>query len=137
MKRMLLVSFGYSHLAVRLDDSSKAAALIAALVDAVPVESKGYGDEQRYVPTVEQQVQLQFVDSERFTVGDEVATLKAQLAEARQQEKSYSGYWNSERVKTSKLEKELAELKKGPKDTDKQPPIVEPATPEKPDDIAF
>lgn len=111
MKRYLVVTVGYNYLAIPLENSGP---VMAALADAVQVESKGYGEELRWVPTSDAPVNLQFVNADKFTIGDEVETLKVKLAEAVSQQQSYSKYWTAEQAKVAALKKELAAAKGTP-----------------------
>lgn len=111
MKRYLLIGVGYNQLAIPYDTSERLATLVAALADARTVESKGYGDEQRFVPISVEPLQMQFIDATKVTIGDDLATLKAQLEDVTRQQSQYSKYWTDERAKSAKLEKELAALK--------------------------
>ena len=129
MKRYLLVGLNYNYLAVPYDNSQQLASLVALLGDARQVESKGYGADQKFVPTSEEPLQLQFVDGNKVTVGDDLASLKARLDEVTQQQAQYSKYWADERTKSAKLEKELKALKEPVQ------PVVTPTESEKDDDF--
>jgi hypothetical protein len=135
MKRYLLVNVGYNHLAVPMIDTASTAALMMALLDSVPVESKGYGEEQKWVPSSKEPPELKFVDGDKVTVGDDVASLKAQLADATREKEQYSKYWLTDRSKAEKLEKELKAIKDG------VPPAPAPTPPPAPavadDEIQF
>lgn len=111
MKRYLVVTVGYNYLAIPLENAGP---VMAALADAVQVESKGYGEELRWVPTSDAPVNLQLVNADKFTIGDEVETLKVKLAEAVSQQQSYSKYWTAEQAKVAALKKELAAAKGTP-----------------------
>ena len=114
MKRYLLVNTGYQFVAIPYENSERLAQLVSALGDAQMVESKGYGDEQRYIPTSSDPLPLQFINGDKITIGDEVATLKAQLAEANQSKEQYSEWWTTESAKTRALESEIVKLKTPP-----------------------
>jgi hypothetical protein len=114
VNKYLIVHVGYNHLAVPVKDSGRAGALIAALADAECVESKGYGAELKWVPSGSDLVQVEFVSADRITVGDELATLRAKLAEAEGQAQSYSKYWTAEQATTKRLKEEVASLKGSP-----------------------
>ena len=111
MKRYLLIGVGYQQLAIPYSTGEQLASIVSLLADARPVDSKGYGDEQRFVPTSNEPLQMQFIEANKVTIGDDLATLKAQLEDVTKQQAQYSKYWTDERAKTSKLEKELAALK--------------------------
>ena len=125
MKRYLLIGVGYNQLAIPYETSDRLATLVAALADARPVESKGYGDDQRFVPTSIEPLQMQFIDASKVTIGDDIATLKAQLEDVTRQQAQYSKYWTDERAKSSKLEKQLAELKSAPATAEPAPTPTE------------
>lgn len=110
MKKYLLVSFGYRKVAIPVESSAALASLIPAMADAKEVEQKGYGEDLRYIPTSDQ-VQFEIVNADIVTIGDEVATLKAELAEAKRSSEQYSKYWTSETGKSKELQKQLDELK--------------------------
>lgn len=107
MNRYVVVTLDYKQIAFPVGDPVQTAALLAALSAGVPVESKGYGDDQRWIPTTDQPLQFQFVNADRFTGTDEVAALKAQLAEVKADSERYSKYWISERETTKKLKEQL------------------------------
>lgn len=132
MKRYLLVGVGYQQLAIPYETGERLAQLVAALADARAVDSKGYGDEQRFVPVSTEPLQMQFIDGAKVTVGDDIATLKAQLDDVTKQQAQYSKYWTDERAKVAKLEKELKALKEPAVQ-----PVVAPTESEKDDDIVF
>lgn len=134
MKRYLLIGVGYQQLAIPYETSDRLATLVAALADARTVESKGYGDEQKFVPTSVEPLQMQFIEASKVTIGDDLATLKAQLEDVTRQQAQYSKYWTDERAKTSKLEKELKELRGAAANP---VPAPTPATDAVTDDIQF
>lgn len=111
MKRYLLIGVGYQQLAIPYETSERLATLVGALAEAKTVESKGYGDEQKFIPTSIEPLQMQFVDAAKFTIGDDLATLRAQLDEVTRQQAQYSKYWTTEREKSARLEKEIAAFK--------------------------
>ena len=135
MKRYLLIGGGYQQLAIPYDTSDRLAALVAALADARTVESKGYGADQKFVPTSVEPLQMQFIEASKVTIGDDLATLKAQLEDVTQRQEQYSKYWTDERLKSSKLEKELKELRNASANPVPAPtPVVEETVD---DDIKF
>ncbi len=129
MKRYMILTVGYQTAAIPYSNSTELAALVSAISEARQVDSKGYGDEQRYVPTSDEPLQFVLVSSERVTIGDEVATLKAQLKaatdEAASNQKSFMSYYE----KANRLEKQVKELQT-------PPPPVQPA-PSPDDDLNF
>ena len=129
MKRYLLIGVGYNQLAIPYETSERLSVLVAALADACTVDSKGYGEEQKYVPVSKEPLQMQFIEGSKVTIGDDLATLKAQLDDVTKQQAQYSKYWTDERAKTAKLEKELKALKEPAQ------PVVTPTESEKDDDF--
>lgn len=125
MKRYLVVTVGYNYLAIPM--GPEVTPVLAALAEAVPVESKGYGDELRWVPTTTEPVNMQFVNANKFTIGDELETLRVKLKEAEGQALSYSKYWTAEQTKVAELKKELAATKGAPaplaKDVSEEDPL--------------
>lgn len=111
MKRYLLIGVGYQQLAIPYETSDRLATLVAALADARTVESKGYGDQQKFVPTTVEPLQMQFIEASKVTIGDDLATLKAQLEDVQEAQARYSKHWTDERAKTARLEKELKDLR--------------------------
>jgi hypothetical protein len=126
MNRYLIVTVGYQYMAIPIADGIQAASLLAGLVDAVIVESKGYGDEQRWVPVKKEPVAIQFANADRVTVGDEVDSLRALLKEAEVQAASYSKYWQSEQATVKKLKEQIASK---PAQNSPAPPIEPPPDP--------
>lgn len=134
MKGYILIGVGYQQLAIPYETSERLAVLVAALADAKTVESKGYGTDQKFVPTSAEPMQMQFLEASKVTIGDDLATLQAQLEDVTRAQAQYSKYWTDERAKTSKLENELKELKNASTN-----PVPAPAPREEPvsDDIQF
>jgi hypothetical protein len=136
MKRYLLIGVGYNQLAIPYDTSERLATLVAALADARTVESKGYGDEQRFIPTTVEPLQMQFIEASKVTIGDDLATLRAQLEDLSKEQAKYSKYWTDERAKSARLEKELKELKAPAPAPPTSEPVVQ-RNEESADDLQF
>lgn len=108
---VLIVSISYKSLAIPYSSPEQLGALIAALSVARAVDSQGYGDEQRYVPESNEAPEFKIVSGEKVTIGDEVATLKAQLAQKTEEANQRSQWWSQSNQKAAALEKELKALK--------------------------
>lgn len=110
MKRYLILTVGYQHVALPYSNGAELAALVSAISDGKQVNSVGYGDEQKYVPSADEPVQFLLVDSSRVTVGDELATLKAKLDEQTREAKTNSERWMTYYNKATELEKKIKEM---------------------------
>lgn len=66
---------------------------------------------------------MQMVDGARVTIGDDLATLKAQLAEQTRTAEQNSKYWMASNTKAAELEKQLKALQAA----SIPPPPAEPA----------
>jgi hypothetical protein len=121
-KRYLILGIGYNHVAVPYTSGQELAALMGALADAKHVSSTGYGDEQKWTPSSSDPLQMQLVEGARVTVGDDLATLKALLAEQTRSAEQNSKYWMASNAKVAALEKQLKDM------SIKPAPAPEPAT---------
>lgn len=113
-KRYLILSIGYNHVAVPYSNGADLAALMGALADAKQVASTGYGDDQRWTPSSNEPVQIQLIDGSRVTIGDDLATLKAQMADIKTNAEQYSKWWSNSNAENARLKKELEALKAKP-----------------------
>ncbi|MGE4340781.1 MAG: hypothetical protein AB7E55_33245 [Pigmentiphaga sp.] len=132
MKRYLLLSVGYNHVAVPYSTGPELAAVMASLADAKNVNSVGYGDDEKWVPVSNEPVQIRLIDGARVTIGDDLETLRVQLAQAQQEAKTNSERWMSYYQKSNDLEKKLKEAQGIPQPA---PTPESDATPA--DDIGF
>lgn len=108
--KYLIVSTDIARLAVPLRDPAQAGVLVAALSEARVVERSYRAD--KYMPK-EVEIELSFVDGSKVTIGDELETLRAQLADEKAEREQRDRWWSEERKKSQKLSEELAALKSG------------------------
>lgn len=111
--KYLIVSFGYQSIAVPYANEGQLGDLVAAISEARACESVGYGADQRWVPNGNDAPEIKLVSGDKVTIGDEVATLKVQLAKMTKQDEEHSRYWLSANAEKEKLAKELKALKEG------------------------
>lgn len=109
--KFLIVSVGYQSVAIPYMSAGQLGDLVAALSEARACESVGYGDDQRWVPNGNDAPDIKLVSGDKVTLGDEVATLKAQLAKMTKQDEEHSRYWLAADAEKQKLAKELKALK--------------------------
>lgn len=112
MKRYVILTVGYQHVALPYSNGAELAALVSAISEGKQVNS--VGDEQTYVPSSDEPVQFLLVDAARVTIGDELATLKAKLEEQTREAKTNSERWMTYYNKSNELEKKLKELQTPP-----------------------
>lgn len=113
-KKYLIVGISYHHIAIPYETGEQLAQLIAAVSETRQVESKGYGDDQRFVPTTDNPVQFQLVDAKKVAIGDDLASLKARLDEATKEAADNNKRWLDQHSRNQKLEAELKALKASP-----------------------
>lgn len=111
MSRYILVEVDYKHLLVPVSNTETFGVVMAALCEAIEVESKGSGNDQRWVPTSGEPVNVRIVPGGRVTFGDDLATLRARLADMEEEHSRYGRYWSEEREKSARLAKELKALR--------------------------
>lgn len=128
--RYIIVSVGYNHVAIPYNSGAELGPILAALAESKNVNSVGYGDEEKWVPSSKEPVQFRLIDGERVTIGDDLATLRAQLAEATRSAEQNSKYWLNANAEVTKLKKELEALRI-------PPPPVTPAAESPADDLSF
>ena len=105
--KYLIVSGGYGNMiAIPFFNGNGIAELMAGLADASLVESKGYGTDERFLPTVGN-IQMRVVDADMVTVGDPLETLKAQLAEANNAVAMRQKWLEQEREKVKALQAKI------------------------------
>lgn len=107
--KYLIVDVSYYHFAIPFETGTDIAPFIAALSDAKMVESKGYGPDEKIIPTTENPPAFRIVSADKVTIGDEVETLKAQLADVKADLDTRQTWLTQEREKVAKLKKEMEE----------------------------
>ena len=101
--KYVIVTCSYCHFAIPFKKGADIAPFIAALSDARMVESKGYGADEKLVPTSEDAPSFRIVKSDKVTIGSEVDTLKAQLAEVKSELETRKKWLEQERAKVKEL----------------------------------
>lgn len=103
MKYLILDPVYGGRIAIPFATGADIAPIIAAMTDAAIVDQKGYGEDEKFVPTSNSVPSFRIVAADKVTIGSETDTLKALLDETKSSLEVHRKWLEQEREKVKSL----------------------------------